>query len=101
MSKKLLILRKIGIAESISFLVLLGVCMPLKYVFKIPEPTLLVGMAHGILFIVYCFMVLIVAHKHKWRVGVIFLSLLASVLPFGPFVADKYIFSKGDISKLT
>lgn len=74
-------------------MLLLGVCMPLKYIFNIPEPTFHVGMAHGILFILYCLYVLLVAYQLRWNYTTIFWSLLASILPFGPFVADKKIFS--------
>ncbi|MEQ8361861.1 MAG: DUF3817 domain-containing protein [Cyclobacteriaceae bacterium] len=93
MNKNLSLLRIIGVAEGISYLLLLGVCMPLKYIFHIPEPTYFVGMAHGILFVVYCLFVLLVAYQLKWSFVTIFWSLLASLLPFGPFVADKKIFS--------
>ena len=81
-------------AEGISFLLLLGICMPLKYIMEIPQPTTYVGMAHGILFILYCLYVLLVAYQLKWDYTVIFWSLLASLIPFGPFVADRHIFSK-------
>ena len=86
------ILRAVGIAEGISFLLLLGITMPMKYIFQIPEPTSIVGMAHGILFILYCAYVVIVGYQLKWAYATIFFALLASVLPFGTFVADKRIF---------
>ncbi|MBX2941322.1 MAG: DUF3817 domain-containing protein [Cyclobacteriaceae bacterium] len=93
MNKNLSRLRHIGMAEGVSYLLLLGVCMPLKYIFEIPEPTFYVGMAHGILFVLYCLYVLLVAYQLRWSYTTIFWSLLASILPFGPFVADKRIFS--------
>lgn len=80
-------------AEGMSYLILLGVCMPLKYMLHFPEPTFYVGMAHGILFVLYVLYVLLVAYQLRWGYTTIFWSLLASVLPFGPFVADKKIFS--------
>ena len=88
------ILSIVGILEGISFLVLLGICMPLKYGFDIPEPTSAVGMAHGFLFIAYCAWVLIVASEFKWSYTEILLSLIASIIPFGTFVADKKIFKQ-------
>ncbi|HNP06215.1 MAG TPA: DUF3817 domain-containing protein [Cyclobacteriaceae bacterium] len=98
MNKNLSLLRIIGIAEGISYLLLLGVCMPLKYMLHIPEPTYYVGMAHGILFVVYCLFVLLVAYQLKWSYITIFWALLASLLPFGPFVADRKIFSVQNIT---
>jgi len=92
MNKNLSRLRIIGIAEGISFLLLLGVCMPLKYILMIPGPTFFVGLAHGVLFVVYCFGVLFVARELKWSILTTLLALVASVLPFGTFVADRKIF---------
>lgn len=43
----------ISILEGISFLLLLFIAMPLKYLFEMPEMVKQVGMAHGILFIAY------------------------------------------------
>ena len=84
----------LGILEGISFLVLLGICMPLKYIYNIPEPTSVTGMAHGLLFMAYCAWVLIVANDYKWTQSEIFWALVASVLPFGTFMADKRIFKQ-------
>jgi len=87
-------LRIIGVLEGISYILLLGICMPLKYVLDIPEPTRPVGMAHGLLFVAYCLLVLIVAKPKQWTFSTIFWALIASILPFGTFVADKKIFRK-------
>src|SRR5690606_36427507 len=94
MNVNLRIVRWLGVLEGISYLLLLGICMPLKYYYQLPEPTAIVGMAHGILFIAYCFWVLLVGREKKWTVSNILWSLLASLLPFGTFVADRYIFRK-------
>lgn len=82
----------LGILEGISYLLLLGICMPLKYLAEIPGPTYYVGMIHGVLFIAYCLWVGIVWLEYKWSIGKAFLALAASLLPFGTFVADKRLF---------
>ncbi len=82
-------LRFLAIAEGISYLLLLGICMPLKYWFNIPEPTYPVGLAHGVLFVLYCSFVMFVARKETWSMGTTFLALIASLLPFGTFVVEK------------
>ena len=87
-------LRLLGLLEGISYLLLLGICMPLKYFLDIPEPTFWVGLAHGILFTAYCLWVLIVAFQKKWSLLNTFFALIASVLPFGTFVADARLFRK-------
>lgn len=87
-------LRLIGLLEGISYLLLLGICMPLKYWLDTPELVPPVGMAHGVLFVAYCLWVVIVAKKYKWSMLTTGLALIASLLPFGTFVADKKIFDK-------
>ena len=46
-------LRILGNIEGISYLLLLGVAMPMKYYFEIPMAVKIVGMAHGVLFVAY------------------------------------------------
>jgi integral membrane protein len=92
--KLLQFLRILGAVEGISFLVILFVTMPLKYIWEMPEPNKIVGMAHGILFIAYCLLVVIVGYRFKWKLLTIFWALLASIIPFGTFVADKKIFKE-------
>jgi len=87
-------LRLLGILEGISYLLLFGVGMPLKYYHDMPEPNYVIGMVHGVLFIGYCLMVLIVAKQLKWSIENVLLALVASVLPFGTFVADKKLFRR-------
>jgi len=87
-------LRLWAILEGISFLLLMGVCMPLKYIWDIPEPTYPIGLAHGVLFVGYCLWVLLVAFQKKWPLLVTGLCLVASLLPFGTFVADAKWFKK-------
>ena len=77
-----------AIAEGISYLLLLGVTMPLKYWLDIPEPNMLVGYAHGLLFILYVGLVLIVAYRYRWPVLSTLLALAASLLPFATFYVE-------------
>ena len=54
-----------GYLEGTSFLLLLGIAMPLKYMMDIPEAVKYVGMAHGALFIAYILVLLIATSKIK------------------------------------
>ena len=85
--------RLIAVLEGISYL-LLAITMVLKYSYDMPGPNKIVGMAHGVLFIAYCVYLLILLTKHKWKFIDAVLSFIASLLPFGTFVADKKIFRK-------
>ena len=85
-------LRIIGFLEGISYLLLLGVAMPLKYIANEPQATKIIGMAHGILFILYVVLLLIVKLEKNWNLRIAFWAFIASLLPFGTFVADKKYF---------
>jgi integral membrane protein len=81
--------RKIAFAEGISFLVLLLIAMPLKYMAKIPQPVTIVGGLHGLLFVAFIIMAWEVKRDTKKNWFWFFKSFLASLLPFGTFVMDK------------
>lgn len=83
--------RLIAIAEGISFLVLMFIAMPLKYFAGIPEVVMVVGWIHGILFIAYMIMGLVVRHKYKWKFRKVLIAVVAAFLPFGPFLLDNYL----------
>lgn len=81
-------LRIIGFLEGISFLVLLGIAMPLKYMLGQPEAVRHVGMAHGLLFVLYVILVTMVMLDEKWSFKTTAIALLASLIPFGTFYVD-------------
>ncbi len=81
-------LRIVGFLEAISFLLLVGVAMPLKYFAAQPLAVRYVGMAHGILFLLYLLALVPVALDYKWKAKTIAWAFLASLLPAGPFVFD-------------
>jgi integral membrane protein len=85
------ILRIVAWIEGITYL-LLGITMPLKYVYEMPEPNLVVGMAHGVFFIWYVMQVFGLAIADKWSKTNTILALAASLIPFGTFVAEKKLF---------
>lgn len=81
-------LRVIGFWEGVSFLVLLGIAMPLKYFAGYPEAVRVVGMAHGVLFLFYVGAALQAALDHHWTWKRTLIVLVASLLPAGPFIVD-------------
>ena len=85
-------LRILAFAEGLSFLLILFVSMPLKYIYGMKEPNKIIGMVHGVLFLAYVVMVLFIRLEENWNNKKTFLALLASVLPFGTFWADWKLF---------
>lgn len=82
-------LRKTALIEGVSFLVLLGVAMPLKYVWQVPLAVKLVGWAHGVLFVMVCVLLAYVLKVARWPFSRAAAVLIAALLPFGPFVLDR------------
>lgn len=85
------ILSIVAILEGISYL-LLFITMPLKRLYSMPEPNYIIGMAHGVLFISYVLLVFIASRHQKWSSKIQFYAYIASLIPFGTFVAEKKIF---------
>lgn len=81
-------LRVIGFWEGVSFLLLLGIAMPLKYWAGEPGAVRVVGMAHGVLFMLYLWAAIQAALEHNWTWRRTAVVLAASLLPGGPFVVD-------------
>jgi len=85
-------LRAIGFLEGLSFIILLGVAMPLKYLAGQPEAVRVVGMAHGVLFLMYLAATVQAAMEFAWSWRRSLLIAAASLVPFGPFYVDaKYL----------
>lgn len=89
-------LRLISFLEGLSFLFLLGIAMPLKYKFNNPVLIPYAGMTHGVLFIAFVVVLLVVCQRQKWSLTVFVFGLVAGFLPFMPFVFERYIAKKVD-----
>lgn len=82
-------LRMAGIAEGISFVTLLFIAMPLKYIAGDPRMVLYVGWVHGLLFMLFILALITVKITLEWKFKKTILSFLASLIPFGTFIMDK------------
>lgn len=89
--KRIKNLRIIGIAEGISFLVLLFIAMPLKYYFEFPLAVKYTGWAHGLLFVLFIIAVFLAIKPMKWGFVSVIIALASSLVPFGTFVLDKQL----------
>lgn len=85
-------LRFIGFWEGVSYLVLLLIAMPLKYLADWPLPVRVVGTLHGGLFILFILSVAEVTIRRPWwSLKFWGAAALASVLPCGTFVFDRWL----------
>jgi integral membrane protein len=81
--------RAVALFEGISFLILLGIAMPLKYYAGFPQAVKVAGMLHGILFVLFMITLAHVAFVQRWSILRILGAIIASLLPFGTFVLDS------------
>ena len=82
-------LRAVAIIEGISFLLLLFVAMPMKYVWDIPQAVRITGMVHGLLFIAFSIALLVAGLDRRWGLGRMTVVFLSSLIPFGTFLMDR------------
>lgn len=90
--------RKIAFAEGVSFLVLLLIAMPLKYLAEMPMAVTVVGGIHGLLFVAFLVMAWEVKKEFKKDWAWFFKSFIASILPFGTFWMDHTHWKKEEMA---
>ncbi|MBN8229054.1 DUF3817 domain-containing protein [Corallococcus macrosporus] len=83
--------RAVAFWEGLSFLVLLLIAMPLKYVLHMPLGVRVVGMAHGLLFMAYLYTLMMAAIEYRWDVKRIAVAFVASLVPGGTFWLDAQL----------
>jgi integral membrane protein len=84
-------LRLVGFLEGVSYLILLGIAMPLKYMADRPEAVRVVGSIHGALFVLFVIAVGRVWSRASWPLSRVTGALVASVVPFGTFFLDRQL----------
>jgi len=77
--------------EGYSYLVLLFIAMPLKYMAGVVIATKIAGMIHGILFIAFCLLLVQAGKDAKWSLKDSIVFFIASLIPFGTFFTKKKI----------
>lgn len=82
----------ISILEGSSLLGLLLITMPLKYIYDYAQPNAILGMAHGVLFILYVILAIIIKQQLHWNFKTLLIVLACSIIPLGTFWMDaRYI----------
>ncbi|MDX1910057.1 MAG: DUF3817 domain-containing protein [Saprospiraceae bacterium] len=81
--------RLIAFAEGVSYITLLFIAMPLKYLYEQPQAVRTVGTVHGFLFVLYVLFVFLCKIEYRWENAKTRLLLLISLIPFGNFYADR------------
>ncbi|MBJ05250.1 MAG: hypothetical protein CMP65_05065 [Flavobacteriales bacterium] len=81
----------IAFLEGISYILLL-IAVPIKYIYNNEYFVQLLGMPHGILFIIYVTLSIIMKFKMNWNYRFFLFVIIASIIPFGTFYIEyKYL----------
>ena len=83
--------RLIAFLEGLSFIALLFIAMPMKYLGDNPEPVRILGSLHGLLFVLFGILLIIVWIEKSWSFKTVLLVFLSSLVPFGTFYIDHKI----------
>jgi integral membrane protein len=75
--------------EGVSFLVLLFIAMPLKYLAGYPLAVRIAGSLHGFLFLLFLAALYRAAIDRGWPLQRAAAAFVSSILPFGTFVFDR------------
>ncbi len=80
--------------EGVSYILLLFLAVPIKYLLNEALFVKILGMPHGILFILYILFSIIATIKYKWNFRKFLVISIASLVPFGTFYIDKKYLTK-------
>lgn len=83
------IFRIIAFLEGLSYVLLLFIASPIKYLNNDPSYVKMLGMPHGLLFMGYIALAIVLRTDNQWIKNNFFIVLMASVIPFGTFVVEK------------
>ncbi|EMQ95043.1 DUF3817 domain-containing protein [Xanthomarina gelatinilytica] len=83
------IFRLVALLEGISYILLLFIAVPIKYFGNDPQYVKMLGMPHGLLFVAYIILAIVLGSKLKWKSKSLLFVLAASIIPFGTFYIDK------------
>jgi integral membrane protein len=77
------------VAEALSLLTLFFIAMPMKYIGHDPHPVRVVGMIHGVLFVAYMCVALVLSSEDHWPKKLLLICALLASVPLGTFVFEK------------
>lgn len=81
--------RIIALLEGVSYLLLMGASVYKRLPSGDDLYVKLLGMPHGLLFVAYIILAVLLKNQQKWSFKTLCIILLASLIPFGTFYVDK------------
>ena len=89
MFSSLNIFRIVALLEGVSYILLLFIATPIKYLLDDPQYVKMLGMPHGVLFIAYIAFAVLFKKDFSWTNKEFMIVILASIIPFGTFYIDR------------
>lgn len=83
------IFRFVALLEGVSYILLLFIAVPIKYLGGDEQWVKLLGRPHGLLFIAYIVFAFLIKEGENWSVKDFSIVMIASIIPFGTFYVDK------------
>ncbi len=87
--------RAVSLLEGVSYLLLLGVAVPVKYLLHEPVMVRVLGRVHGALFVLFVLALVRAAAAGEWRASRSVTAFVASVVPFGAFWFERKLRAEG------
>jgi integral membrane protein len=81
----------IGKLEGYSYLILLFIAMPLKYMADMPLAVRITGSLHGALFVAFVILIFMMVRKKLLTIENALYSFILSLVPFGTFFLRKVL----------
>ena len=81
--------RIIALLEGVSYILLMTIGLYFKYQLNDTTYVKLLGMPHGVLFILYILIAFLLRKQEKWNFINFGIILFASLIPFGTFYVDR------------
>ena len=81
--------RIISFLEGVSYLLLMSFGLYYKYALNDPSFVKIFGMPHGILFMLYIVLAIVIKKEMKWSYNILGIVQISSVIPFGTFYIDR------------
>ena len=85
------IFRIVAFLECVSYILLLLFATPYKYLIEDPQYVKMLGMPHGILFMLYIILAFMLKTENDWFKTNFKRVLLMAIIPFGTFYLDKQL----------
>ncbi len=84
--------RIVGLLEGVSYLLLMTLGLYYKYALNDPSYVKLLGMPHGLFFMLYVVLAIVMKSMMNWDSKTLVIVFLGSIIPMGTFYVDKKFF---------